>query len=84
MYLASNYTFTSLKGSFEEKKCPPEYDYSIQLRMIAVHVNENLWDIDIQWLFFFLQSSQGKQMLAKVLCSCAGKTAKNKTWHLNE
>lgn len=33
---------------------PPEYDYSIQLRMIAVHVNENLWDIDIQWLFFFL------------------------------
>lgn len=48
MYLASNYTFMSLKGSFEEKKCPPEYDYSIQLRMIAVHVNENLWDIDIQ------------------------------------
>lgn len=48
MYLASNYTFTSLKGSFEEKNAPPEYDYSIQLRMIAVHVNENLWDIDIQ------------------------------------
>lgn len=42
------------KGQFWGKKCPPEYDYSIQLRMIAVHVNENLWDIDIQWLFFFL------------------------------